>query len=76
MGYVPDGMSKDQYEALKKKEKKTKNFLTGQRQYKSRSFQSFIEARERGEADYNMPMFDAKEKLARGEIKEVDIPYT
>ena len=76
MGYIPDGLSKAEWEALKKKEKNTKNLgASGPRGYKSRSFQSFLEAKERGEADYNMPMFNAKEKLARGEIKEIDIPY-
>lgn len=68
-GYVPDGMSKAQYEALKKKEKNTKNLgVTGPRGYRSRSFASFLEAKDKGETDYNMPVFNAKEKLASGEI--------
>jgi hypothetical protein len=37
-GYTPDGMSKEAYEKLKKKETKSKNFLSGKRNYRSRSF--------------------------------------
>ena len=47
----------------------------GPRGFKSRSFQSFQEALERGEADHLLPVFNAKEKLAKGLIKEEDIPY-
>jgi len=76
MGYVPDGISKKEYEAIKKKEKNTKNLgVSGPRGYKSRSFASFVLAREKGEYEYNMPMYNAKEKLARGEITVADIPY-
>mmetsp|Transcript_5116 Transcript_5116/g.11451 ORF Transcript_5116/g.11451 Transcript_5116/m.11451 type:complete len:155 (+) Transcript_5116:20-484(+) len=37
--------------------------------------QSFQEALERGEAAHLMPVFNAKEKLAKGEVKMEDIPY-
>mmetsp|Transcript_24557 Transcript_24557/g.45146 ORF Transcript_24557/g.45146 Transcript_24557/m.45146 type:complete len:131 (+) Transcript_24557:1-393(+) len=37
--------------------------------------QSFQEALERGEAAHLLPMFDAKERLRKGEIKKEDIPY-
>jgi hypothetical protein len=43
--------------------------------FKSRSFQSFQEALERGETTHMMPVENAKEKLARKEIKLEDIPY-
>jgi hypothetical protein len=43
--------------------------------FKSRSFQSFQEALERGEATHMMPVENAKEKLRRKEIKLEDIPY-
>lgn len=39
------------------------------------SFQSFQEALERGEAEHLLPVFNAKEKVKRGEIKTEDIPY-
>mmetsp|Transcript_42910 Transcript_42910/g.100735 ORF Transcript_42910/g.100735 Transcript_42910/m.100735 type:complete len:95 (+) Transcript_42910:256-540(+) len=37
--------------------------------------QSFQEAMERGEATHLMPVFNAKQKIARGEIKQEDVPY-
>ena len=54
-GYVPDGMSAEQYAKLKDKEKKareTKNFgAGGARGFTSRSMTSFQYALERGEDD-------------------------
>jgi hypothetical protein len=47
----------------------------GPRGFKSRSFQSFQEALEKGEAGHMMPMFNSKAKLKSGEIKMEDIPY-
>lgn len=37
--------------------------------------QSFQEALERGEAEHLLPVFNAKQKVARGELREEDIPY-
>ena len=34
-------------------------------QFKSRSMEEFQKLREAGKADYNMPMFNAKEKLRK-----------
>jgi hypothetical protein len=47
----------------------------GPKGFKSRSMQSFQEALERGEAEHLLPVFNAKQKIARGELKEEDIPY-
>ena len=47
----------------------------GPRGYKSRSFDEFQRALEAGETEHLMPVFNAKEKLARKEIKLEDIPY-
>jgi len=44
------------------------------REFKSRSMQSFQEALERGEAEHLMPVFNAKQKIARGELRQEDIP--
>jgi hypothetical protein len=76
-GYVPDGLTKEQWAKIQKKERETKAGLgnLGPRGFKSRSMQSFQEALERGEAAHQLPMFNAKQKLARGEIKLEDIPY-
>ena len=38
--------------------------------------QSFQEALERGEATHLMPVFDAKKKIARGEIRPEDVPVS
>ena len=75
--YVPDGMSKAQWDALKKKEKedqKKKNFgAGGARGFKSRSMQSFMLAYERGEAAHLFPVDPAKVK--KGEIPLREVPY-
>ena len=76
--YVPDGLTKDEWQKIRKQESsKNKNFgANGPRGYKSRSFESFQRALENGDPNAkNMPMFFAKEKLLRGEIKLEDIPY-
>ena len=36
--------------------------------------QSFQEAFEHGEAEHLMPVFNAKQKIARGELRQEDIP--
>jgi len=78
-GYVPDGFTKESYAKFKEEEKKKQAKANlggvGPRGYRSRSMQSFQEALERGEATHLMPVENAKEKLARGEIKLEDIPY-
>lgn len=76
--YVPDGMSREEYAKLKKKEAyKGQNLgASGPRGYKSRSFNDFVSQLENGDPNAkNLPMFFAKEKLARGEITMKDIPY-
>lgn len=76
-GYVPDGLSAEQWKKIQAKEReKTKNLgKLGPRGFKSRSFQSFQEALERGEATHLMPVMNAKERVRKGEIKAEDIPY-
>ena len=79
MGYVPDGMTEAAYKKMKDDEmaKMKKGGLgsVGPKGFKSRSMQSFLEARERGEATHLFPVFNAKEKVASGELKAEDIPY-
>jgi hypothetical protein len=77
-GYVPAGFTPESYKKFKDDEKKAakKNLGgMGPRGFKSRSFQSFQEALEKGDAGHMMPMFNSKEKLKSGEIKMEDIPY-
>ena len=78
MGYVPDGLTEEQWEKEKEKLKPSSGLGKGGTagmKFRSRSMEEFQKGRESGKLDYNMPMFNAKEKLRRGEIKETDIPY-
>lgn len=79
VGYVPDGMSAEQYKRMKEKEQKekaSKRFgAFGPQTFKSRSLQSFQNDLESGKAGHLMPMMNAKEKLRQGKIKQEDIPY-
>jgi hypothetical protein len=77
--YIPSGFTKESWAAFKKKEadaKKAANLgRLGPKGFQSRSMQSFQEALERGEAEHLMPVFNAKQKIARGELRQEDIPY-
>ena len=81
MGYVPSGFTPESYAKFKKEEEKKKAEAKknlgglGPRGFKSRSMQSFQEAMERGEAKHLMPVFNAKEKIKKGEIRPEDVPY-
>jgi hypothetical protein len=76
--YIPDGFTKESYakfKAAEAKKKQSKNLGgLGPRGFKSRSFQSFQEALERGEASHLLPVMNAKERVAKGELKAEDIP--
>jgi len=79
-GYVPSGFTPEQYKKFKEAEAKknaTKKNLgqLGPKGFQSRSFQSFQEALERGEATHLMPVFNAKEKIKSGKLRPEDIPY-
>ena len=81
--YIPSGFTKDSWATFKAKEKKQKEDAikknlgrVGPKGFQSRSFQSFQEALERGEAAHMMPVEFAKERLAKGEIKMEDIPVS
>jgi hypothetical protein len=79
MVYIPDGFTKESYAKFKEEERKKnakKNLGgVGPKGFRSRSMQSFQEALERGEAEHLLPVFNAKERLAKGELKLEDIPY-
>ena len=75
--YVPSGMSAAEWKKIQDKEKKQrtgKNFgAGGARGFKSRSFNSFVDAMERGEATH---LFAVNPDLVRkGEIALKDVPY-
>jgi hypothetical protein len=79
-GYVPDGFTKESYAKFKEEEKKklAKTNLggVGPRGFKSQSMQSFQEALERGEAEHLLPVFNAAERVKKGELKVEDIPVS
>jgi len=76
--YIPDGFTKESYKKFKEEEaaKKQANLgRMGPRGFQSRSMQAFQEAMERGEAEHLMPVFNAEERIRKGELKKEDIPY-
>ncbi|CAB9496407.1 expressed unknown protein [Seminavis robusta] len=79
MAYVPDGFTAESYKKFKEaeaKKKATKNLGgVGPRGFQSRSMQAFQEAMERGEAEHLLPVFNAEERIKKGELKREDIPY-
>eukprot|EP00543_Licmophora_paradoxa_P008078 CAMPEP_0202453128 /NCGR_PEP_ID=MMETSP1360-20130828/11166_1 /ASSEMBLY_ACC=CAM_ASM_000848 /TAXON_ID=515479 /ORGANISM="Licmophora paradoxa, Strain CCMP2313" /LENGTH=198 /DNA_ID=CAMNT_0049072129 /DNA_START=154 /DNA_END=750 /DNA_ORIENTATION=+ len=79
MGYVPDGMTPEQWKKQKEQEQKqrsSKKFgAFGPQTFKSRSFQSFQKDLEKGKTSHLMPVFNAKEKIKKGQLRQEDIPY-
>lgn len=77
--YVPDGMTPEQWKQMQAKEKATnakKKFgAFGPQSFKSRSLQSFQKEMEKGKAGHLMPVFNAKEQIKAGKIKQEDVPY-
>merc|ERR1712054_503828 len=76
MGYVPDGLTKEQYEKIKKKDKDAaalNKARVGVNRFRSRSMQAFQEAMERGEAGHLYPV--DPNLVKQGKIKYEDIPY-
>ena len=77
-GYVPDGLTEQQWSKIKDAEKasaKDYGKVGISAGFKSRSLEDFLKLKEEGKADYNMPVFNAKKLLEQGKIKESDIPY-
>ena len=78
-GYVPDGMSPDQWKKVKAEEearnKSKKLGAIGPQGFQSRSLLSFQQDLEKGKVSHLMPMTNAKDKLRKGLIKPEDIPY-
>jgi hypothetical protein len=77
--YIPDGMTPEQWRKFKENEKSAnakKNFgAFGPQSFKSRSLQAFQQDLEKGKAGHLLPVFNAKEKVKQGKIKQEDIPY-
>ena len=78
VGYVPDGLTPEQYGQIKKNDmKKIGNKLgrLGPRGFKSRSMQAWQEAYERGDAKHEIAPIGYREQLKRGKIRKEQIPY-
>lgn len=71
-GYVPDGIDPKEYTELKKREALSSK-KTDRKAYKSRSFNSFVEAMEKGEATHLFAVDPRKVKS--GEVPIEDVPY-
>ena len=71
-GYVPDGIDPKEYAAIKKREAAASK-KTDRKTYKSRSFNSFVEAMEKGQATHLFPVDPRKVKS--GEVPIEDVPY-
>lgn len=77
-GYVPDGLTAEEYQKVKEQDKKRLGKDLGKlgpKGFKSRSMQAWQEAFERGETGHTFAPFGYKEKLKKGEIKKEDVPY-
>ena len=72
VGYVPDGIDPEEYAKIKKKEADASK-KTDRKTYKSRSFNSFVEAMEKGEATHLFPV-DPR-RIKSGEVPIEDVPY-
>jgi hypothetical protein len=79
MGYVPDGLTEDQYRKIKmddaKKAKGKELGRLGPKGFKSRSLQSWQEAFDHGKAGHTFAPIDYKERVKRGLMKKEDVPY-
>ena len=77
--YVPDGLSKEQYEKIKKAEaskNKGKNLgALGPRGFKSRSMEAWQKAYEKGQASHAFAPVGFHDKLKKGLIKKEEVPY-
>ena len=60
---------------MKKDMENRKLGRVGPKGFRSRTMGEFLKDLETGDAQHLMPVFNAKEKLARGEITIDDIPY-
>lgn len=72
-------MTPEQYRKLKEKEQieaKNKKYAAyGPQSFKSRSLKAFQTDLEAGKTGHLLPVFNAKDRLKKGEISAKDIPY-
>jgi hypothetical protein len=78
-GYIPDGLTRDQYEQIKisdAKKTKGKNLgALGPRGFKSRSLTAFQQAQEKGKAKHLFSPIGYRDQIKKGVMKKEDVPY-
>lgn len=78
MGYVPDGLTPEQYRNIKKQDENRLGKDLGRlgpRGFKSRSMQAWQEAYERGEAAHNIAPIGYRKKIKEGKLRKEEVPY-
>lgn len=78
-GYVPDGLTEEQYRKIKvsdaKKNKGKDLGRLGPTGFKSRSMQAWQEAFDQGKTGHSFAPLNYKEKMKKGLMKREDVPY-
>lgn len=77
-GYVPDGLTPQEYKKIKQQDnKKVGKDLgrLGPRGFKSRSMQAWQEAYEKGETGHSFAPLGYRQKLKQGKISKEEVPY-
>uniref|UniRef100_A0A7S4WJ30 Uncharacterized protein n=1 Tax=Ditylum brightwellii TaxID=49249 RepID=A0A7S4WJ30_9STRA len=78
-GYVPDGLTPQQWANMKLEEKRNNSSKEygrlGPKGFTSRSLQSFQEDLDKGKVDHLMPVMNAKFLIEEGVIQPEDVPY-
>lgn len=78
VGYVPEGLSPEEYKKVKQQDKKKLGKDLGRlgpRGFKSRSMQAWQEAYERSETGHSFAPFGYRQQLKEGKINKQDVPY-
>jgi hypothetical protein len=77
--YVPDGLSKDEYEKIKKVEQNKFKGVNlgrlGSRGFKSRCMEAWQKAYEQGQAQHAFAPLGFHAKLQKGLLRKEDVPY-
>lgn len=77
-GYVPDGLSAEEYNKIRQQDKKKVGKDLGKlgpRGFKSRSMQAWQEAYETGRAGHTFAPIEYKKLVQQGKMKKEDVPY-
>lgn len=78
VGYVPDGLTPEQYNKIKQQDKKNKGQNLGglgPKGFTSRSLKAWQEAYEKGDAGHTFAPIGYRKQLKQGKIRKEEIPY-